>query len=81
MITKDDIKRWFEHGLEYGHDFMIIVCDTFDYEDYPVYASKDTFHDKYREYDGVNMQRIMEVYDLRRDVESQVSIKRSLMFP
>jgi hypothetical protein len=44
---------------------MIVVCDTFDHEDYPVYAfGPEDCWGKYRSHDGVNMQRIMEVYDL-----------------
>ena len=59
-----DLKRWFAAGVEAKASHMIVVCDTFDYEDYPVYAGLDNFWRLYDEHDGKNMQRIMEVYDL-----------------
>lgn len=51
---------------------MIVVCDTYDYEDYPVYCSKEDFKEKFMSHNGVNMQRIMEVYDLEEPKEKQM---------
>ncbi len=39
-ISRADIKRWFRNGKKNGATHMIVVCDTFDYEDYPVYVEK-----------------------------------------
>lgn len=53
---------------------MIVVCDTFDHEDYPVYVSEDEdVHEKAAEYDECDMQKIMEVYNLSMDIEEQLS--------
>lgn len=67
--TIADLKYWHETGVTQGKTHMIIVCDTFDWEDYPVYAEspKDCM-EKYRQYGpgNTNMQKVMEVYDLSK---------------
>ena len=69
---KSDIERWFDIGLTIGARWLIVVCDTFDHDDYPIYIAEDEdFYKEYDEYDGVNMQRIMEVYDLKMDRDTQ----------
>jgi hypothetical protein len=79
--TKEDIKVWFERGLAQKQEFLIVVCDSFDWEDYPVFATKDNFSEKYKSHDGVNMQRIMEVYDLSLDMHTQLNERRAFHFP
>lgn len=70
--TVGDLKLWFDAGLDEGARYMIIVCDTFDHDDYPIYVRlDDDFYEKYDGHDGKNMQRIMEVYDLKKSWESQ----------
>ena len=45
---------------------IISVCDTWDYSDYPVYVfGEDDLEKKKQKYDGVNMQTINEVIDLK----------------
>jgi hypothetical protein len=45
---------------------IISVCDTFDYDNYPVFVQKEEDVDKIkRKYDGVNMQKINEVINLK----------------
>ncbi len=52
---------------------MIVVCDSFDHEDYPVYVDPgEDFWDVFAEYSGKNMQRIMEVYDLQKPWTQQI---------
>lgn len=44
---------------------LVVVCDTFDHEDYPVYVKLgENVRDVVTKYNGPNMQRVMEVYDL-----------------
>lgn len=63
-----DIQGWFRAGVKDKRTHMIVVCDTYDHDDYPVYVGKgDDFYVIYDRYsDGQNMQRIMEVYDLSK---------------
>lgn len=30
--TRQDIERWFKEGLHSGKRYMIVVCDTFEYD-------------------------------------------------
>jgi hypothetical protein len=62
----DDIKTWIAEGKETKADFLIVVCDTFSWENYPVYASIKTVKNEIAAHNGKNMQTIMEVYDLHR---------------
>ena len=82
MATKrEDLQSWFAEGQRKGSLYMIVVCDTYDWEDHPVYCSASTFEEKYKHYAGKNMQKIMEVYDLSMDREKQMSERRAFHFP
>lgn len=72
MTTRNDLKEWFEIGESNGATHMIVVCDTFDHEDYPMYVPKEMdIHKAIASYDGVNMQKIMEVYKISLGWEAQ----------
>lgn len=74
-----DLRRWFESGKKSNKAFLIVVCDTFDHEDYPVYCC-DAQHclDQYDNHNGKNMQRVMEVYDLSKPWEDVSARKLEL---
>jgi hypothetical protein len=70
--TKQDLHRWFKEGVEQKATHMIVVCDTFDYEDYPVYVAKgEDVKAREQEYRGKDMQKVMEVYDLSKSWAEQ----------
>lgn len=81
MITKEDLRDWFKRGVKKNYTHMIIVCDHFDYSDYPVYVGK---HQNVRlienEYDHKEMQSVMEVYNLKLDMEKQLNEHRSFNY-
>ena len=80
--TKNDISMWFDEGIEKKATHMIVVCDTFDYEDYPCYANGDAdVLEKYDGFNGKNMQQVMEVYDLRDDKTQQMNTHRAMRLP
>jgi hypothetical protein len=80
--TRKEIQEWLDSGIAMGTKFMIVVCDSFDHEDYPVYAdTTEEFDGKYAKHNGQNMQRIMEVYDLSQPLDIQLTTKRSWFFP
>lgn len=80
--SREDISDWFDRGVAEGADHMIVVCDTYDHEDYPVMTKGDAmFWRSHREHDGANMQRIMEVYDLHRDKAEQMEMRRAYFPP
>ena len=78
--TKDDLRRWFDEGVADGMWYMLILCDTFDHEDYPVYYDTDAECLMRCECPG-EMQRVMEVYDLRKDRDAQLAVSRVFNLP
>ena len=90
MTTKQDLSVWFDTGVTLKAEYLIVVCDSFDYEtvirkyymDYPVYIQPGgNFNKRYAEYNGKNMQRVMEVYDLKADKTEQLDEHRTHRFP
>jgi hypothetical protein len=78
--TKEDIRRWLTEP-EAGAEFVIVVCDTYDWDDYPVYCTAEDFERKYQNHNGPNMTKVMEVYDLSMDIEIQLNEHRAYHFP
>lgn len=75
---REDISGWFDRGVEDGQMYLIVVCDTFEHDDYPVYVKNgDDFYDTYDKYCGNNMQMIMEVYHLGLDKDQQMNERRA----
>lgn len=79
--TKQDIRSWLDRGKKEGASHLIVVCDTFDYDDYPVYVMPgDDAHEAFTKYNGVNMQKVMEVYSFSLDLEAQLNEHRAFHF-
>jgi hypothetical protein len=79
--TKPQLIAWFDRGVERQATHMIVVCDTFNYEDYPVYVSPDQdAQTEAAKYNGANMQRIMEVYNLHLDRDQQMAEYRAFHY-
>ena len=38
VVSKEDIERYWEQAKEQEDRYIMIVCDTFSYEDYPVFV-------------------------------------------
>ena len=79
--TRKDIQVWFERGVREGKTHLIVVCDTYDWEDYAVYVSSDQdVNQEYEKFNGKNMQKVMEVYKLSEDMNDQLSRNRCFNF-
>lgn len=60
--SKEDVDRWIETAKKDKKEFILSVCDTFDWDDYPVYCKDEEELEKERKkHNGVNMQRVNEV--------------------
>ena len=79
----DNIKGWLKEAIVKGSKYMLVVCDTFDGGDYPVYC--ETAEKALSEYNsavkGENMKRLMECYDMSIDVEIQLQEHRAIHPP
>jgi hypothetical protein len=75
--SREEISGWFDRGTAKNARWMIVVCDTFDWEDYPVFVEGHVnLKTSVASYDGVNMQKVMEVYDLHADKAEQLGKSR-----
>lgn len=76
--TMSDIREWLSRYNSKVFSHVLIVCDGFDHSDYPVAVQNDEdVKAQISEYNNVNMQRVMEVYNLSMDLEEQISGDRA----
>lgn len=81
VATKQDIRGWFQVGKSQGFTHMIVVCDSYDNSDYPVYVGADeNVRKRSDEYENKSMQRVMEVYSLKMELETQMSEFRAFHY-
>lgn len=80
-VTCEEISMWFKNGQKRGATHMIVVCDEFDWTDYPVYVLPgESAREKSAELDGKRMQKVMEVYSLSMDMEAQLNEHRAFHY-
>jgi hypothetical protein len=75
--SRADISRWFDEGVANKATHLLVVCDTFDWDDYPVYVKGGAeearkLADEYRQ-GRKSMQKLMEIYHLASDKEAQLA--------
>lgn len=81
MTTRDTIRSWLVDAKRVGATHVVVVCDTFDHGDYPVNVMPGSdVRDVFEKYNGHNMQRVMEVYALHLDIETQLNEHRAKHF-
>lgn len=74
----EDIERWVYSAKEKECTHLIVVCDTYDHDDYPCYVSKDEdIHERIKHFKHADMQRIMEVYNMSMDLKTQLKEHRA----
>jgi thiaminase len=77
IASREDIKRYLEKGKKNGAKYMLMVCDTFSFEDYPVYVKEnEKLVDIINKYDDKNMQEIQEIYNLEMDIDIKLNKDR-----
>lgn len=70
--SRQGISGWFDDAMAAGAEYLIVVCDTYDHDDYPILATAKDFwerHDSHGE--------VMEVYDLALDKTQQMAERRA----
>lgn len=76
--SRAQIAGWFDRMIELGATHMLVVCDTYDYEDYPVYVfPTQSVREFMRTYQAKSMQKVMEVYSASHDKQSQLNERRT----
>lgn len=80
--TRDDLRAWFDTGVELKADFMIVVRDTFDAEDFAVYVHRNkSVREVAQRLEDAPMSRVLEIYDLRADKEAQIKTAPTWAIP
>lgn len=78
-VTKNELRLWFDIGVKQGDSHMAVFMDTFDYDDYPVYINAINSE---HAISAINKHddRLMEVYNLTMDRESQMAEHRAFNY-
>ena len=81
IVTSYGIGKWLMTGREEGATHMIVVCDTWDHEDFPVFVMPDQdVHEVEAGYRADSMNRVVEVYWLEGDLNQQLGLHRSFTY-
>ncbi len=79
MTTRAEIEGWLDRL--YASDdqtHMIVVTDTFDYEDYPRYVGiNENIYDVLASIRGQDMTKVMEVYSRALTKDEQLDQQRA----
>lgn len=75
--SKEQITYWLQAKANGGFTHMLVVCDTFDHVDYPVYVAVGENVHAYIDKYSLNMQRVMEVYNYNRDLMKQLNSRKA----
>jgi len=81
--TKSNLIKWFQKGVRNNQSHMIVVCDTYNYDDRPIYTnSLEEFKEEYKKViSSHGNETIMEVYDLKVDIDFQINEDRAFHYP
>lgn len=75
-ITPHTIEKWFNNGVNNPEkpSHLIVVCDTFDYSNYPIYVFEgQNVRDEVNKIDRKDMSKVMEVYNLKESRDIQIN--------
>lgn len=78
-MKKEEIREMVTRGNTGEYSHVIICCDTFDYEDYPVYVKYgENIKKVVANYNnGSTKNKVMEVYNYNLDLEKQINEERA----
>ncbi len=77
--SRKEIEEWFVNGIAEGKTHMVVLCDTFDWEDYPKYFSSEAEARRCVDTPGP-MQKVMEAYWLGGEMSEQLNKRRCFQF-
>lgn len=79
--TKEKLRTWLEEGKEKGATHLIVTCDQFEYETYPVFVMPgEDPQDRTEKLDQDIMQKVMGVYAIFLPWEEQLNAHRSFNY-
>lgn len=82
MWRPEEVVEWFSLGVMNGDTHLMVVYDTFDKSEFPVYAhGEEAVLEKFRMHNGVNHHQVKEVFDLRLGSDEQMCEERAWHLP
>lgn len=81
--TKEEIRGWLERASEQGSTHLFVVCDTYDWDDYPVFKTlgAEQARLEHANYSANHeMQKVMEVYRVDQDWDDQLRQHRAFNY-
>lgn len=82
--TRHDIEYWLEQGIEKGASHVVVVHDTYDHDNFPLYIMpgqnpRDVFHEKYIKNNAPPSAAYAadECYDLTLPIDAQLREQRA----
>jgi hypothetical protein len=83
--SKTTITDWIERAKKEDARWLIVVCDSYDHSDYPISFKENQLDECLQKISdtkqGLSMQRLMEVYDLKKPIEAQLNAHRAMEIP
>ena len=77
----DDITQWLTEAEHKGATHLIVACDSFDHDNYPIFVMPgENVKERYDKVYGSNMQHVDEVYNMSMDIMRQRLEHRALNF-
>lgn len=65
VTTQAEVNSWIEEGKSLNMKYIVVVCDCFDYSDFPIYCKNADRKDAVvKEYNNLDLHRVMEVITL-----------------
>ena len=80
-MNKLQIRAWYNDGKTQNNEFMLIVYDTQNAADYPIFIDSDHVAQAVLEVQQAPMQHLLEVYNLTGDREAQLAEDRTWRLP
>lgn len=77
MTTKAEVRNCIIKGIEKEATHLMMVTDTWDYSDYPVYVFENETIESALEYYRRSEDRVQEVYNLKMNIEEQIDQNRA----
>ena len=72
--TKEEIRAWLNNAKEKCATHMLVVCDTFDHEDYQVHVMPgESVDEAIKKYNSMKMSKVIEVYAMYLPIETQLA--------
>ena len=77
MTGVTEIEGWVEEGKKRGATHVVIVCDKFNYEDFPVYVMPGEEVRAVINTHSTDSEKVMECYKMSLNIQTQLLERRA----